>query len=139
MSSFKYLSWSLASRNSLTFLGVYAENVQPSFWAMWLTMWFAYICFPVLDPCDSSPCINGGICRPVVGEFAFSCFCPDGFEGPRCEVGEWNKFSISSFYHFLRKTFKTAKNLFFKMCFSPNKRWQLPFSLTDWADFWEQV
>ena len=33
--------------------------------------------------CTSSPCLNGGTCSPQYP--GFYCFCPDGFDGPRCE------------------------------------------------------
>ncbi|CAF4177318.1 unnamed protein product, partial [Rotaria magnacalcarata] len=36
------------------------------------------------DPCSQNPCMNGGQCfANNVG--GFSCQCPSGFDGPRCE------------------------------------------------------
>ena len=35
------------------------------------------------DDCDSSTCLNGGTCYPLFP--GFYCFCPNGFDGPRCE------------------------------------------------------
>lgn len=38
-----------------------------------------------LDECDSSPCMNGGIC--VDGPNQFTCICPQGWSGVLCETG----------------------------------------------------
>ena len=35
-----------------------------------------------IDACDSSPCLNDGVCSSV-GE-TFQCHCRFGFEGPTC-------------------------------------------------------
>jgi len=35
------------------------------------------------DDCDSSSCLNGGTCNPQYP--GIYCFCPHGFDGPRCE------------------------------------------------------
>lgn len=42
---------------------------------------------PLLDPCrkDPYPCLNGGKCNPI--GTTFSCDCPDGVFGARCELG----------------------------------------------------
>ncbi|CAJ1086482.1 LOW QUALITY PROTEIN: zonadhesin%2C like [Xyrichtys novacula] len=37
------------------------------------------------SPCLSSPCQNGGTCE-VGNNNTFTCKCPEGFEGPTCEV-----------------------------------------------------
>jgi len=37
----------------------------------------------VREDCNSSTCFNGGTCYPQFP--GFYCFCPDGFDGPRCE------------------------------------------------------
>lgn len=37
-----------------------------------------------LDDCAGMPCQNGGTC--VDGANAYSCDCPDGFEGTDCEI-----------------------------------------------------
>ena len=48
------------------------------------------LCDIKLDPCSSGPCQNGGRCRAVSGGGGnanyYECRCPDGFEGPSCEV-----------------------------------------------------
>ena len=36
------------------------------------------------DPCANNPCLNGGVC--VSNNFGgFTCQCPPGYSGPRCE------------------------------------------------------
>ena len=37
----------------------------------------------LVNPCDSSPCKNGGTCADD-GD-SFNCTCTDKFEGPTCE------------------------------------------------------
>ena len=39
---------------------------------------------PVINECDSSPCLNGGQCFTV--STGYRCFCPDGFTGVNCET-----------------------------------------------------
>ena len=44
----------------------------------------AKICFRLLvNPCDSSPCKNGGTCENDAD--SFSCNCTEKFEGSTCE------------------------------------------------------
>ena len=38
-----------------------------------------------MDECSSDPCLNGGSCVDLVGNF--TCLCAEPFEGPRCETG----------------------------------------------------
>ena len=33
--------------------------------------------------CDSNPCLNGGTCDET--DRGYTCTCPDGFEGYRCQ------------------------------------------------------
>ena len=39
----------------------------------------------VIAACQSSLCINGGICTSM-GPFDFTCHCVVGYTGPMCEV-----------------------------------------------------
>ncbi|KAK3108765.1 hypothetical protein FSP39_015175 [Pinctada imbricata] len=41
--------------------------------------------FEFHDPCNSNPCMNGGICFSE-SETAYDCECPNGFDGLRCEI-----------------------------------------------------
>ncbi|CAH1789732.1 unnamed protein product, partial [Owenia fusiformis] len=40
----------------------------------------------VSDPCDSSPCTNGGTCASSSGGTSFSCSCPTSHTGDLCEL-----------------------------------------------------
>lgn len=40
---------------------------------------------PDVDECASGPCLNGGSCVDLVGNF--TCLCTEPFEGARCETG----------------------------------------------------
>lgn len=37
------------------------------------------------DECESNPCLNGATCKDEVG--SYTCQCPPGFNGTRCETG----------------------------------------------------
>ena len=41
-------------------------------------------------PCDESPCLNGGACRPFLRSFV--CRCPTDFVGHQCERRECSPF-----------------------------------------------
>ncbi|MEQ2253646.1 hypothetical protein ILYODFUR_034452, partial [Ilyodon furcidens] len=44
-------------------------------------------CEIAMNACISFPCHNGGTCHIQPGrEDHFSCVCPPGFEGQRCEI-----------------------------------------------------
>lgn len=38
------------------------------------------------DPCRTNPCVHGGSCLQE-GD-GYSCYCPQGFTGESCEIGE---------------------------------------------------
>lgn len=38
-----------------------------------------------VNECSSDPCLNGGSCVDLVGNY--SCICVAPFEGPQCETG----------------------------------------------------
>ena len=44
------------------------------------------------DECASDPCLNGGVCNDLTN--SYSCSCPQGFTGNRCEQ---SKLSLSFF------------------------------------------
>ncbi|KAL2079742.1 hypothetical protein ACEWY4_025486 [Coilia grayii] len=37
-------------------------------------------------PCLDYPCENGGTCQEAAGDPGYTCTCPEGFEGPKCEI-----------------------------------------------------
>ncbi|XP_078580606.1 uncharacterized protein LOC144864418 isoform X3 [Branchiostoma floridae x Branchiostoma japonicum] len=37
------------------------------------------------DPCDNSPCLNGGTCQRVGLTSEFTCLCPEGYHGSICQ------------------------------------------------------
>ncbi|PIK36441.1 hypothetical protein BSL78_26730 [Apostichopus japonicus] len=40
-----------------------------------------------VDPCAAMPCLNGGTCSPsTASPLGFTCTCPDGYSGDRCEI-----------------------------------------------------
>ncbi|KAJ8026231.1 Neurogenic locus notch-like protein 1 [Holothuria leucospilota] len=41
-------------------------------------------------PCESSPCMNGGVCVGANNAEGFTCSCPASFIGPRCEESVCN-------------------------------------------------
>ncbi|KAL4717631.1 hypothetical protein ACJJTC_000780, partial [Scirpophaga incertulas] len=42
---------------------------------------------PSSDPCDSHPCLNGGSCRDdKTSHMRYSCDCPLGYRGARCQL-----------------------------------------------------
>lgn len=47
-------------------------------------------CLSVVDesePCVTNPCLHGGKCLPQ--GTGYSCYCPQGYTGENCEIGEW--------------------------------------------------
>ena len=42
-------------------------------------------CDQVLNPCQSTPCQNAGICQ-MQPPYSFSCQCPQNFQGQFCEI-----------------------------------------------------
>ena len=47
-------------------------------------------CGQVVNPCDSGPCVNGGICQMQISQNAFqasfTCNCQSRYSGRNCEV-----------------------------------------------------
>lgn len=52
---------------------------------VWLRAKLSPLLPPDVDECFSGPCLNGGSCVDLVGNF--TCLCTEPFEGPRCETG----------------------------------------------------
>ena len=43
----------------------------------------------IIFPCQSNPCVNGGICTNLLpGPSAYFCQCPDGYGGTQCELSK---------------------------------------------------
>lgn len=42
--------------------------------------------FPDINECASSPCLNGGVCKNEINQFA--CDCPSGTFGDLCYKGK---------------------------------------------------
>lgn len=42
-----------------------------------------------VDPCVTNPCLHGGKCLPQ--GTGYSCYCPQGYAGENCEIGEQRK------------------------------------------------
>ncbi|KAI4897940.1 hypothetical protein NFI96_019845 [Prochilodus magdalenae] len=43
-------------------------------------------CTTANDPCESSPCQNGGVCKAITSDPWFRCSCPPSTVGRRCEA-----------------------------------------------------
>ena len=41
-------------------------------------------------PCSKNPCENGAKCIPLYEHDNYKCECPLGFEGKKCETGEFS-------------------------------------------------
>ncbi|NWT05299.1 FA7 factor, partial [Mionectes macconnelli] len=39
-----------------------------------------------LNPCNTNPCNNGGVCK--IRHYSYFCICPPEFRGHNCEIGE---------------------------------------------------
>lgn len=63
--------------------------------------YFLGFMFPDVQPCHSSPCLNGGTCKND-GD-TFTCTCFPGYQGDRCE-NEGNIYSMihSTNLHFVK-------------------------------------
>lgn len=47
----------------------------------------SYILISELNECISEPCLNGGSCHDLIGEY--QCDCVEGYIGQRCQLGKW--------------------------------------------------
>ena len=52
------------------------------FWSYYSCNKYEYIIFTV-EPCLGRPCLHGGTCSTVEGDF--QCACATGYDGSRCE------------------------------------------------------
>ena len=58
---------------------VYVIHVAFMYW---------YFCTAIsITACSSNPCENGATCNVGAGD-TFTCQCPSGFSGFRCEIGK---------------------------------------------------
>ena len=48
-----------------------------------LVLWSLFV--TDTDPCDSNPCLNGGVCTSLFGYFL--CSCKPGYGGRQCNDG----------------------------------------------------
>ena len=61
-----------------------------------------------VDPCLSTPCLNGASCLPHLGRF--DCLCAAHFQGTYCEEGE-TKYLSNYLYLFFFKVNKPIDTL----------------------------
>lgn len=57
-----------------------SKNIKPIFRFKLI----AFIFYKDNNPCNSSPCLNGGGCIANPNTCSYSCQCPTGFTGPCC-------------------------------------------------------
>lgn len=50
-------------------------------------VWCLCVSATITDPCASGPCKNGATCNPWSDGQSYSCTCPWGYLGARCEEG----------------------------------------------------
>lgn len=64
----------------------------------------------VLDPCESTPCQNNGLCAAYKDKTGFKCTCRDRFSGTLCENSKyWQPY-------FYKKAIPFNLNLAFVTC-----------------------
>ncbi|XP_033118060.1 fibropellin-1-like isoform X3 [Anneissia japonica] len=48
--------------------------------------WYSGTFCQIHDGCQNNPCVSGGTCVNNKDEMAYSCVCPTGFSGVKCEI-----------------------------------------------------
>ncbi|MCJ8731969.1 hypothetical protein PDJAM_G00205560 [Pangasius djambal] len=58
-------------------------------------------CTVILQGCEHHRCQNGGTCSPFLrnSQHRYSCTCPEGYTGTRCEISTMFSFEKSGFLH----------------------------------------
>ncbi|XP_053359073.1 protein crumbs homolog 1 isoform X2 [Clarias gariepinus] len=69
-------------------------------------------CTVPLQACERHPCQNGGKCSPFLSssQHRYSCTCPEGYAGKRCETSTTFSFENSGF-QYIRTTLKDTVTL----------------------------
>lgn len=86
--------WEIKSHNSSSFSFIVYEHALFFFFIMdWYHTFKSFPPSPTLsvfavekNPCQTNPCLHGGSCLQE-GD-GYSCYCPQGFSGESCEIGE---------------------------------------------------
>uniref|UniRef100_A0A8C4QGA1 Hyaluronan binding protein 2 n=1 Tax=Eptatretus burgeri TaxID=7764 RepID=A0A8C4QGA1_EPTBU len=60
-------------------------TLSPSFVSPSLSLHIRHSPSPAKEPCNPSPCQNGGTCE-AHDRYSYSCYCPEDFAGKHCEA-----------------------------------------------------